>query len=93
VGIIGWIVLGLLAGMIAKAIMPGDDPGGIIVTTLIGIAGAIVGGLIASALDIGDIDEFFDIGTWLIAIAGSLLLLAVYRMTAGGRGDRPVARR
>jgi uncharacterized membrane protein YeaQ/YmgE (transglycosylase-associated protein family) len=93
VGIIGWIVLGLLAGAIAKAIMPGEDPGGIIVTMLIGIAGAIVGGLIASALDIGDLDEFFDIGTWLIAIGGSLLLLAVYRMIAGDRGGRPVTRR
>jgi uncharacterized membrane protein YeaQ/YmgE (transglycosylase-associated protein family) len=85
VGIIGWIVLGLLAGAIAKLIMPGDDPGGFIVTTLIGIAGAIVGGLIASALDIGDIDEFFDVGTWLIAIGGSLLLLFVYRLVAGDR--------
>ena len=84
-GIIGWIVLGLLAGAIAKLIMPGDDPGGFIVTTLIGIAGAIVGGLIASALDIGDLDEFFDIGTWLIAIAGSLLLLFIYRMVIGNR--------
>jgi len=93
VGIIGWIVLGLLAGMIAKLIMPGDDPGGFIVTTLIGIAGAIVGGLIASALDIGDLDEFFDIGTWLIAIAGSLLLLAIYRMVVGNRtGHRPARR-
>jgi uncharacterized membrane protein YeaQ/YmgE (transglycosylase-associated protein family) len=93
VGIIGWIVLGLLAGAIAKLIMPGEDPGGIIVTTLIGIAGAIVGGLIASALDIGDLDEFFDIGTWLIAIAGSLLLLGVYRVIVGNRTDRPVPRR
>ena len=82
-GIIGWIVLGLIAGLIAKAIMPGDDPGGLIVTTLIGIVGAIVGGFIASALNIGDLDEFFDIGTWLIAIAGSLLLLALYRAIAG----------
>jgi uncharacterized membrane protein YeaQ/YmgE (transglycosylase-associated protein family) len=85
VGIIGWIVLGLLAGAIAKLIMPGDDPGGFIVTTLIGIAGALVGGLIASALNIGDLDEFFDIGTWLIAIAGSLLLLFIYRMIVGNR--------
>jgi uncharacterized membrane protein YeaQ/YmgE (transglycosylase-associated protein family) len=85
VGIVGWIVLGLLAGTIAKLIMPGDDPGGIVVTTLIGIAGAIVGGLIASALDIGDLDEFFDIGTWLIAIAGSLLLLFIYRLIVGNR--------
>jgi uncharacterized membrane protein YeaQ/YmgE (transglycosylase-associated protein family) len=84
-GIIGWIVLGLFAGAIAKLILPGDDPGGFIVTTLIGIAGALVGGFIASALDIGDIDEFFDIGTWLIAIAGALLLLLIYRMVAGDR--------
>src|SRR3954449_9664320 len=82
-GIIAFIILGLLAGAIAKAIMPGDDPGGIIVTTLIGIAGALVGGFLASALDIGDLDEFFDIGTWLIAIGGALLLLLIYRMLAG----------
>jgi uncharacterized membrane protein YeaQ/YmgE (transglycosylase-associated protein family) len=84
-GIIGWIVLGLCAGAIAKLIMPGEDPGGIIITMLIGIAGALVGGFIASALDIGDLDEFFDIGTWLIAIGGSLLLLFLYRMVAGDR--------
>lgn len=84
-GIIGWLVLGLLAGMIAKAIMPGDDPGGIIVTTVIGIVGALIGGFIASAVGIGDLDEFFDIGTWLIAILGSLLLLAAYRAFAGRR--------
>lgn len=84
-GIIGWIVLGLLAGAIAKLILPGEDPGGFFVTMLIGIAGALVGGFIASALDIGDLDEFFDIGTWLIAIGGSLLLLLVYRLIAGDR--------
>ena len=84
-GIIGWIVLGLIAGAIAKAILPGDDPGGIFVTMLIGIVGAIVGGFIASALGIGDLDEFFDIGTWVIAIAGSLLLLLLYRMLVGRR--------
>jgi uncharacterized membrane protein YeaQ/YmgE (transglycosylase-associated protein family) len=89
VGIIGWILLGLCAGAIAKLVLPGDDPGGIIVTTLIGIAGALVGGFIASALDIGDLDEFFDIGTWLIAIGGSLLLLILYRLFTG----RPEARR
>jgi len=84
-GIIGWILLGLIAGAIAKAILPGDDPGGIIVTILIGIAGAIVGGFIASAIGIGDLDEFFDIGTWVIAIAGSLLLLLLYRAIVGRR--------
>jgi uncharacterized membrane protein YeaQ/YmgE (transglycosylase-associated protein family) len=87
-GILGWIALGLLAGAIAKAILPGDDPGGIIVTMLIGIAGAILGGLIASALDIGDLDEFFDIGTWLIAIAGSILLLLVFAAFSGGSRRR-----
>jgi uncharacterized membrane protein YeaQ/YmgE (transglycosylase-associated protein family) len=83
VGIIGWIVLGLLAGAIAKLIMPGDDPGGFIVTTLIGISGALVGGFIASALGIGDLGDFFDLGTWLIAIGGSLLLLFLYRVVTG----------
>ena len=85
-GILGWIILGLLAGAIAKAIMPGDDPGGIIVTMLIGIAGAIVGGLIASALGVGELGSFFDIGTWVIAILGALLLLGIYRAVAGNRG-------
>ena len=85
-GILGWIVLGLVAGLIAKAIMPGDDPGGIIITTVIGIVGAVVGGLIASALNLGDVDSFFDLGTWIIAIAGSLLLLALYRVVAGHGG-------
>jgi uncharacterized membrane protein YeaQ/YmgE (transglycosylase-associated protein family) len=83
--IIAWIILGLFAGAIAKLILPGDDPGGIIATTLIGVAGAIVGGLIATALDIGDLDEFWDLGTWLIAIGGSLLLLIVYRALTGRR--------
>ena len=89
-GIIGWILLGLFAGAIAKLILPGDDPGGIIVTTLIGIAGAIIGGLIASALDIGDIDDFFDLGTWLIAIGGSLLVLLAYRALVGRRDTTTV---
>lgn len=87
-GILGFIVLGLIAGAIAKLILPGDDPGGLIVTTLIGIAGAVIGGLIASALGIGELDEFFDIGTWLIAIGGALLLLIAYRMFAGGDDHR-----
>ena len=92
-GILGWILLGLIAGAIAKAILPGDDPGGIIVTMLIGIAGAIVGGFIASALDIGDLDEFFDIGTWVIAIAGALLLLIIYRVIVGRRSSAAPRRR
>ena len=84
-GIIGWIILGLLAGAIAKAVLPGDDPGGIIGTMIIGIIGALIGGFIASALNIGDLDEFFDIGTWLIAIAGSIILLLIIRAVTGRR--------
>ncbi len=92
-GIIGWIVLGLIAGAIAKLILPGDDPGGIIVTIIIGIVGAIVGGYIAKALNFGSDKHFFDLKTWVIAIAGSLLLLIVYRLVAGRRGGAATAHR
>ena len=92
-GIIGWIVLGLVAGAIAKLIMPGDDPGGVIVTMLLGIAGALIGGFIAAAVGIGELGSFFDLGTWLIAIAGALLLLALYRAVVGGRGASGRTRR
>jgi uncharacterized membrane protein YeaQ/YmgE (transglycosylase-associated protein family) len=87
-GIIAFIILGLLAGLIAKAILPGDDPGGIIVTTLIGIAGALIGGFVAAALfDAHPLDEFFDISTWLTAIIGSIILLLIYRMVVGRRSS------
>jgi uncharacterized membrane protein YeaQ/YmgE (transglycosylase-associated protein family) len=90
-GIIGWILLGLIAGVIAKAILPGDDPGGIIVTILLGIAGAIVGGFIGNALFDADWrDEFWDVSTWLSAIVGSIILLLIYRAVAGGRPRRAV---
>jgi uncharacterized membrane protein YeaQ/YmgE (transglycosylase-associated protein family) len=82
-GIIAWIILGLLAGAIARAIIPGrTEPGGCIGTTAVGILGALIGGFIASALDIGEIDDFFDLGTWLIAIGGSLILLLIIRTLA-----------
>jgi uncharacterized membrane protein YeaQ/YmgE (transglycosylase-associated protein family) len=87
-GIIAFIILGLLAGIIAKAILPGDDPGGFIVTAIIGIVGALLGGLLASALfDAHPLDEFFDISTWITAIVGSILLLLIYRLVVN-RGDR-----
>jgi uncharacterized membrane protein YeaQ/YmgE (transglycosylase-associated protein family) len=87
VGIIAFIILGLIAGIIAKAILPGPQPGGIIVTTLIGIAGALVGGFLAGALfDAHPLDEFWDLSTWLTAIVGSIVLLLVYQAIAGTRG-------
>jgi uncharacterized membrane protein YeaQ/YmgE (transglycosylase-associated protein family) len=85
-GIIGWIILGLLAGLIAKAILPGDDPGGIIVTTIVGVLGALGGGFIAQAIGFGDpIDEFFDFSTWLAAIIGAIVLLLIWRAVSGER--------
>ena len=86
VGILGWIVLGLIAGAIAKAIMPGKDPGGLIITIILGIVGALLGGFLASALfDVNPNDGFFDISTWLSAIIGALIVLAIYRAVAGRR--------
>jgi uncharacterized membrane protein YeaQ/YmgE (transglycosylase-associated protein family) len=84
-GIVAWILLGLLAGMIARAIFPGDDPGGVIVTILVGMAGAVVGGLIADWVGFEGLGSFFEVRTWILAIGGSLLLLALYRMATGTR--------
>ena len=85
-GIIAFIILGLIAGAIAKALLPGDDPGGFIVTTIIGVIGALLGGFIAAALfDAHPLDEFFDISTWLTAIVGAIVLLLIYRVAVGRR--------
>ena len=90
-GIIAFIVLGLLAGIIAKAILPGEDPGGFIVTAIVGIVGALLGGFLAAALfDAHPLDEFFDISTWLTAIIGAIVLLVIYRVVTdrSGHGTR-----
>jgi len=87
-GILAWIVVGLVGGAIAKMLMPGDDPGGLILTILLGIAGAIVGGFIAVALDISNGIDDFDIGSIVLAILGSMLLLFVYRLVTGGGNNR-----
>jgi len=86
VGIIAFIVLGLLAGAIAKALLPGDDPGGFLVTAIIGVVGALIGGFLAGALfDADPLDEFFDISTWLTAIIGAIILLLIYRLVVSRR--------
>lgn len=80
--ILGWILFGLVAGAIAKLIMPGRDPGGIIVTMLLGIAGALLGGFIGRALG------FYGPGEsagWIMSILGAIVLLAIYRMVVGRR--------
>lgn len=78
-GIISWIVFGLIAGGLAKLIMPGEDPGGCIITMLLGIVGAVLGGFIGSALGFGGISGF-DLRSFGLAIVGALILLAIYRM-------------
>jgi uncharacterized membrane protein YeaQ/YmgE (transglycosylase-associated protein family) len=78
-GIITWIIFGLLAGLVAKFIMPGNDPGGFIITILIGIAGALVGGFIATSLGYGSVDGF-NLGSFIIAVLGSIILLFAYRL-------------
>lgn len=84
-GLIGWILLGLFAGTIARALIPGrTEPGGCIGTTAVGILGALLGGWIATELELSDegIDEFFDLGTWLMAIGGSAILLLAFAWIA-----------
>jgi uncharacterized membrane protein YeaQ/YmgE (transglycosylase-associated protein family) len=78
-GILSWIFLGLVAGALAKFIMPGKDPGGIFVTILIGILGGVVGGYLGTFMGLGKI-ESFDLGGIFIATAGAILLLITYRM-------------
>ena len=87
-GILSWIIFGLIAGVIAKLVMPGRDPGGCIVTMLIGIAGACVGGSIYSLFtDRPWSMEFmqFDLGSMVLAIIGAVVILAIYRAVAGRR--------
>lgn len=84
-GIISWIVLGLVAGALAKFIMPGKDPGGFIVTVLIGIAGAIIGGFLGSFIGLGAVKSF-DLGGIFIATAGAIVLLILYRIVSSRTG-------
>lgn len=87
-GIIAWIVLGLIAGLIARALVRDDPAGGIIATLVVGVVGALGAGFVAQALGFGDpIDEFWDFSTWLAAIIGAVVLLLIWRaVTGSGRG-------
>jgi uncharacterized membrane protein YeaQ/YmgE (transglycosylase-associated protein family) len=77
-GIFSWILLGLIAGILAKFIMPGKDESGFVVTTLLGIAGAFIGGWIGSIVGLGTVGEF-SLGSLTTAVIGALVLLFVYR--------------
>lgn len=84
-GILAWVVFGLIAGAIAKLLMPGRDPGGWIITILLGIAGALLGGFVGRALWGGAGVTGFNLASFLTAIAGAVILLALYRAVAGRR--------
>lgn len=88
-GIIGWIILGLVAGAIAKAILPGRQGGGWIITLVLGVVGALLGGFIGTAVFNVGIEGFFDLSTWLLAIGGSILVLLIYGLIT--RGSRNAA--
>ena len=81
-GILTWLLMGLVVGVLAKWIMPGKDPGGLFVTILLGIAGAFVGGFAGSFLGLGGVTGF-DIGSLALATGGALLLLLAYRTFRG----------
>lgn len=86
-GILSWIVFGLVAGVIAKLLMPGRDPGGCIVTMVIGIAGALLGGFLSTALGFGGLSGF-DFRSLLIAILGAVILLLIFRLIRGDSGGK-----
>ena len=84
-GILGFLLLGLIAGAIAKAILPGRQGGGWVVTLVLGVVGAILGGWIGSLIFGGGLGEFFDLRTWLLAILGAVIVLLIYGAVAGRR--------
>lgn len=86
-GFLAFLILGLIAGAIAKAILPGRQGGGWIVTLILGVLGAMLGGWIGSMLFGKGVEGFFDLGSWLLAIGGSILVLLIYGLIVG-RGSR-----
>jgi len=84
-GILGWIVLGLIAGAIAKLILPGRQGGGWIVTLLLGVVGALLGGWLGSVLFNVSLEDFWSLQTWLLAIAGSIIVLLIWGLIFGRR--------
>ena len=84
-GIISWAIFGLIAGIVAKLLMPGRDPGGCIITMLLGIAGAFIGGFLYSFFTGRTYFAQFSLGSFIVAVIGALVLLIIYRLIAGGR--------
>lgn len=84
-GFFGFLLLGLIAGAIAKAILPGRQGGGWFVTLLLGVVGALLGGFLGSALFNAPLENFFSIQTWLLAVGGSIIVLLIYGLAVGRR--------
>ncbi len=83
--LLAWIVLGLIAGLVAKALVPGRDPGGCIITILVGIAGALVGGWLSTLLGFGGLAGGLDLRNLVIAVLGAIVLLVLWRLLFGRR--------
>lgn len=89
IGLISAVIFGLVAGIVAKLLMPGRDPGGCIVTSIIGIVGAVIGQLIGSfVFNLGELQRW-GIANFLLAVVGAIILLVIYRLIAGKRGGPP----
>lgn len=86
-GFIGWIVLGLIAGALAKLILPGKQGGGFFATLLLGVVGAVVGGWLGSIIFDVDINEFWSLSTWALAIGGSIVVLLIWGLIFGRKGS------
>lgn len=87
-GILGWIILGLAAGAIAKLILPGRQGGGWLITLLLGVVGALLGGFLGSVLFGVGLEDFWSIQTWLLAIVGAIIVLLIYGLVTRGRTSR-----
>ncbi|MFB4285860.1 MULTISPECIES: GlsB/YeaQ/YmgE family stress response membrane protein [unclassified Nonomuraea] len=88
-GIIAWIILGLVAGVVARTLVPGKDQQGLIITLVLGIAGALLGGFVATEVfHVSGIKGFFNLSTWVCAIAGAAALLLAYNLLTGRRTGR-----
>jgi uncharacterized membrane protein YeaQ/YmgE (transglycosylase-associated protein family) len=87
-GFFGWLLLGLIAGALAKALLPGRQGGGWFATLILGVIGALVGGWLGSVLFDARLEEFFSLQTWLLAIGGSVVVLLIYGALTGRTGSR-----
>ena len=87
-GFFGFLLLGLIAGAIAKLILPGKQGGGWLITLLLGVVGALLGGFLGGLLFNAPLQDFFSIQTWLLAIGGSIIVLLIYGLIVGRRAAR-----